>query len=195
MFQIKFFDNSFFMGCPHINHTNICKGVSKWTSGGMRDFTSLDDMNDAIINSVNANVKESDHLFLLGDILFGPKVRFNEFFDRINCENLYLVFGNHDDFIRNDIDKLSKFKWWGDYLEISINGQFIVLFHYPINEWRDCSKGSYCICSHSHGMNEYSHPITSKYKCLDVGWDIFKKPMSFNEIRTIMNKKLNKGHH
>jgi calcineurin-like phosphoesterase family protein len=195
MFHSHFNTNTFFLGCAHINHTNICKGVSKWTSGGMRDFTNLDTMNNAIINNVNANVKESDHLFLLGDILFGPKVRFHEFFSRINCRNLYLLFGNHCDWIRNDIEKLSRFKWYGDYLEIFINKQLLCLFHYPINEWRDCHKGSYCICSHSHGGNEFSNPNTSKYKCLDVGWDVFNKPVSFIEIKAIMDTKFNKGHH
>lgn len=161
----------------------------------MRDFANLDLMNKAIIDSVNSNVKEGDSLFLMGDILFGPKVKFHEFFDQIRCKNLYLIFGNNDDFIREDRQKLSRFIWYGDYTEIVINKQLIVLCHYPILEWRDCNKSSWMICSHSHGSNEFSHPKTSKYKCLDVGFDVFGKPLSFSEIRTIMNKKLNKGHH
>lgn len=195
MFHSKFDLNTYFMADMHLSHKNLCKGTSEWKSGNTRDFPDLDSMNNAIIDSVNANVKESDHLFLLGDSLFGKKNRFHEFFNRINCKNLYYVFGNHSDYIRNDQEKLSRFKWSGDYLEISIHGQFIVLFHYPISEWRDCNKSSWCLCGHSHGNNHESNYKTSKYKCLDVGWDVFNRPVSFSEIRTIMNKKENKGHH
>ena len=195
MFHSKFNTNTFFMGCAHLNHKNICKGVSSWGSGGMRDFSNLDLMNKGIINSVNSNVKEDDSLFLVGDILFGDKIKFHHFFDQIRCKNLYLIFGNHDDFIRKDTQKLSRFIWSGDYTEIVINKQLIVLCHYPILEWRDCNKSSWMICSHSHGNNEFSHPNTSKYKCLDVGWDVFNKPVDFFEVKSIMDTKANNKHH
>ena len=54
------------------------------------------------------------------------------------------------------------------------------------------------ICSHSHGTYEPSLPTTlDKGKILDVGWDVFKIPVSYDQIHEIMKLKntFNPDHH
>jgi len=45
------------------------------------------------------------------------------------------------------------------------------------------------LCGHSHGGLDLSDEHNLNTKTLDVGWDDFGKPLSFDEVLTIMNKK------
>ena len=78
----------------------------------------------------------------------------------------------------------------GDYAEISINGQYIVLNHYPVCVWNHMHHGSWNVTSHSHGSFKESLPTDLSAKRLDVGWDVFGKPVSYKGVKEIMNKKV-----
>lgn len=60
-----------------------------------RGFTSVDEMNEGIINNFNSVVKEKDVLFLLGDCMLGDNKKGIELLKRLNGRK-YLVIGNHD---------------------------------------------------------------------------------------------------
>lgn len=189
MFHNKFdINNTFFMSDPHFNHKNYCKGISNWVNKDCcRDFDSLDNMNSVVLESINKTVKEDSHLFILGDFLFGHRKNLEEFRNNIKCNNIYLIFGNHDDKIRN---ARNVFNWSGNYLEIFLGKHLVCLFHYPISIWRECHKGSWLLCGHSHGTHfESTKNCKSTGKILDVGWDSFKKPLDYFEIKSIMNTK------
>jgi calcineurin-like phosphoesterase family protein len=195
----KFTENTYFIGCPHISHKNICKGVSDWEKlDSTRDFNTIEEMNLEILRGFNI-VQKDDNLIILGDLFFGNKNNFESFMDQVICKNLYLILGNHDTWIMKDSNRAKKyFKWIEFYKEIQISKQHIVLFHYPISIFNGCHKGSWNICSHSHGTY---YPSTKECltegKILDVGWDCFHKPVSFKEVKEIMDRKFvtNKDHH
>lgn len=202
MFHQKFNpDNIFFVSDIHGQHSNLCKGVSQWdNTDRCRDFNSIEEMNESIIKSINDTVPWDSFLFHIGDFLFGDKSKVFDFRNRINCQNIIHIHGNHDDFIRkldpSDIEKL--FIWTGDYLEISVGKKLIILCHYPFAVWRECHKGSWCITGHSHGTYRPStKECLTEGKILDVGWDCFNKPVSFKEVKEIMDRKFvaNKDHH
>ena len=51
----------------HFHHTNICRGITNWRTqdgkipvNSTRDFLSLDQMNDAIVNNINEKVGPDD---------------------------------------------------------------------------------------------------------------------------------------
>ena len=52
---------------------NICYGVSSWPEkeSNCRMFNTLEDMNTAIVKSINSVVGENDILYHLGDWSFG----------------------------------------------------------------------------------------------------------------------------
>ena len=62
-----------FISDTHFGHKNICYGVSEWENKitNTRPFNSLEEMNWAIVNSINNYVKEDDILYHLGDWSFG----------------------------------------------------------------------------------------------------------------------------
>ena len=97
---------------PHYNHKNICRSVTNWrTQDGdvptynTRDFQSIDQMNDALVNNINFKVGQNDTLIILGDIAFGGFESIGKFLDRLVCKNIHLVLGNHDHHIKKKRDK------------------------------------------------------------------------------------------
>jgi calcineurin-like phosphoesterase family protein len=170
----------------HGFHINISgPKLSKWKSG-YRNFNSIQEMNQAIIDSVNLNVKREDVLYYLGDWSFGGKENIPRLRERLNVETIHFILGNHDQHIEEYKDLFTTVK---SYDEINIEGQHICLFHYPIASFHKEHRGSWCLCGHSHGMFPGSRENYLDKKILDVGWDNFKKPLAFSEIKTIMDKK------
>jgi calcineurin-like phosphoesterase family protein len=62
----------------HFGHKNICRGVTAWRLpdgsipiGQTRDFDSIGEMNDIIVNNINSVVGQDDVLIHLGDWSFG----------------------------------------------------------------------------------------------------------------------------
>jgi calcineurin-like phosphoesterase family protein len=92
----------------------------------------------------------------------------------------------------------NKFKFVGDYLEVFYGNQLICMSHYPFAVWNESHHGSWMIHSHSHGSYNPGLPnVGSHGKILDVGWDVFNRPVEVQEIKTIMDNKekiFNDGH-
>jgi calcineurin-like phosphoesterase family protein len=184
---------------PHINHKNICRGVSNWKDGeGTRDFDDLGQMNTAIIGSINKQVAEDHTLFIIGDILFGQKDEIVFWRNAINCRNIHYIYGNHDVWLRRKPEYHYLFSSLSDYLEIFCTdrtGKYRLasLFHYPMKSWNEVSRGGIAITGHEHGSLPYED-----HECaVDVGWECFQRPLSFHEICDIMDKKTPRkiGHH
>lgn len=154
-------------------------------------------MNDSIVDSINSRISYDDELYYLGDWSFGHKENVIKFRERLNVRNIHFILGNHDHYILNNKNKLLSDKIFttiSHYQEIKVNGQLICLFHYPMIQWHQAHRGSWLLSGHCHGNEPQSHPDTAKYKCIDIGWDIFRKPLDTNSIRQIMDHKVNKGH-
>lgn len=100
----------FFVSDTHYDHKNICRGTTTWDlkeHGGhnsVRDFDTLVQMNDTIVNDINAVVGQDDWLIHCGDWSFNGVENIWKFRSRINCKNIILVLGNHDE--RIDANKL-----------------------------------------------------------------------------------------
>ncbi len=190
--------NIFFTADTHFSHANIIRHCKrKYLQDGDLDDKGrwidkeiarkrTEEMNRDMMDVWNSVVKSKDMVYILGDFAW---LNHSEWAEKLHGRKI-LIKGNHDKKVKD-----TSFEEIHQLLERVICGQKITMCHYPMRSWSSSVHGSWCLCGHSHGNNSESNYKTSKYKCLDVGWDVFKKPMSFSEIRTIMNKKLNKGHH
>ncbi len=67
-------------------------------------------MNQCLVDSVNSRVKEDDYLVHLGDWSFGGIDNIWNFRKQINCNNIILILGNHDQHIK-DNKLLSNVAW------------------------------------------------------------------------------------
>jgi calcineurin-like phosphoesterase family protein len=209
----------FFTADTHYMHKNICKGVSNWTdTSKCRDFATLEEMNQALVDGINSVVRPDDILFHLGDFSFGDINHYKRFRSQIVCQNIYLIYGNHDGhIIRNDEGLQGLFKECSFYREVTCNGQKIIMSHYGMRVWNQSHRDAWMLYGHSHG---YLLPSVSgdiichlldqkKYaelrmlangdhpdhhpngKTIDVGVDTHWdfRPYSFDEIAEVMSQR------
>lgn len=176
----------YFTADTHFSHKNI----SKYTG---RPFSSVEEMNDALIKNWNKTVSPNDIVYHLGDFAFGnPDVIF-DLINRLNGK-IYFVFGNHDEGLKDFANRIKNYGarlkkvpvFLGNMAEIKIDDQTIVLNHYCMKVWRKSHYGSYHLYGHSHGtLPDNPHSLS-----LDVGVDCHNyKPVSFDEIKILMSKK------
>jgi calcineurin-like phosphoesterase family protein len=187
--RIKLDDqNIWFTSDCHFCHTNVIKYDN-------RPFNDVEEMNEKLILNWNSVVGEKDVVFYLGDLSFD---RGGGNTERIVNElngKIHYILGNHDD--ERDIRKLNRFESISDYINLSVNDldnprkkQGIVMMHYPILSWDKAHHGDWHLHGHSHQSLVTQNPEYYKRKVLDMGcngWGY--KPVSYNEIKTIMNIK------
>lgn len=79
----------------HFNHKNI---LNFHDSEGkrVRNFSSVEEMNEVMIERWNSRVKPGDKIYHLGDVFFGPKEWIENNWSRLNGKKR-LIVGNHDD--------------------------------------------------------------------------------------------------
>lgn len=170
----------------HINHKNISgKNESSWSSGH-RDFLSLNDMNENIINNINKYCSYDDIIYFIGDFCFGDSKLIPYWRSRILCNTIHFCKGNHD-------DKIDEYKNFftsvQDVLSVKHGKHSFFLSHYSHRVWSGSHKGSIHLFGHSHGS------IPDYGKSMDVGIDVAKKilgeyrPFSIEEVISIVDKK------
>lgn len=155
----------------HLDHKNI------WGENGIvetrKHFTSLGEMNESIIASVNSVVTNADELYHLGDIGLSrkPKILF-DMLCQMNGQ-IHLFKGNHDSsrvlnyFKNNNFslpDGRDKFVIYEVGTIIKRDGVQYYLTHYPmgLGEYRRKMRS---ICGHIHEQE------ASDANCINVGID------------------------
>lgn len=109
----------------HFNHSNIIKYCN-------RPFSSPNEMNDILVDKWNANVKEGDKVYHLGDVYMGGGFS-REYTDyllsRLNGRKR-LVLGNHDNGKDQILQKhFEKIDVWRMFPEFGL-----LLTHVPVHE-------------------------------------------------------------
>lgn len=139
-----------FISDTHYHHKNIVAGVSQWTDkSGCRSFDTLDQHDQWLVDMINKMVGRQDTLWHLGDWSFGGKQKVQEFRDRINCERIHIVRGNHDHHIPDHAGLFESVQY---YKELNIGKSMVVLMHYPIESWNNMERGSKHLHGHVHGQ-------------------------------------------
>jgi len=191
----------FFTSDTHFRHNQSFI----YESRGYKDRYEHD---DALIAKINEVVRPEDTLIHLGDFCLNiTPPEFNEILARINCQNIAYIWGNHNSCIRKNYEDavtteygkdievypyaVGKITYLGYYGEVIVNGQMIVIHHYPHQIWNQMQKGAWQLSGHSHYTNPTTQLDSTDNKILDVGWDGHGKPLSFPEIQKIM---MNKSH-
>ena len=160
----------FFTADTHFGHKNII-------DYDQRPFSSVEEMDNAIISNWNRVVKEGDTVYHLGDFAFKTP---EKYIKRLNG-NIILIRGNHDNFTKKKESEL-----FVSVHDISVlkpkEGQRIVLCHYPLRSWQYMQFGSYHLHGHTHGTIE---PL---YNTLDVGiMESNFAPVSLEDIQLLMD--------
>ncbi len=163
--------NTFFTSDTHFGHKNIIRYCS-------RPFTSVEEMNETIIQRWNAKVKSGDYVYHLGDFAFGQRDQILAVRQKLNG-HITIIEGNHD-----DIGQPGNYGFIGKHqlLTMKINGIYITMCHYAMRTWQKSHYDAWHIYGHSHGTLE------SIGKSWDVGVDNNNfEPLEFEELKKIMD--------
>ena len=212
IYQLKFKKEDgakiFFISDLHIGHAKLLES---------RGFSTIEDHNNTIISNWNSVVDNDSTVFMLGDMVLGAGDKsFETYYNLLNILNykrLYICSGNHhaalkklwemaklnnepiDDFYRKSLyleDKNKKVYFIPNYYEIFIGVTPVILSHYPIISFNGQRAGAIFLHGHSHNSLHKTEWLENNYykgKVMDVGYEGIKKPISFNEIKEIMDKK------
>lgn len=139
-----------------------------------RPYTSVREMDDAMLARWNAVVAPDDLVWHLGD--FGYRIgadRTRELLRSLHGTKR-LVIGNNDD------DATIAAPEWDTvthYAEIELEGHFLILCHYPFRSWNRMHKGAWNLHGHSHGR------LAPLLRQADVGVDAWTfEPVRLDQV-------------
>lgn len=163
----------YFIADLHVGHKNLAtKNDSRFTHG-WREFDSVEEHDETIINAINQVVSPQDELYIIGDITLGSVTKPSldyvlNILNKIKCKRIYGLIGNHEKGIMKEFKKkynqqsyhpvLDRFADL-DYIiskdfRLSDNTrQRIVMCHYPFASWPSAHNGAWHIHGHVHNPN------------------------------------------
>ncbi|MEN3238661.1 metallophosphoesterase family protein [Methylobacterium ajmalii] len=168
----------FFTSDTHFGHQGIISHAD-------RPFEKVARMDNEMVKRWNETVGPRDVVYHLGDFGWNQKpADFLQLVDLLHGEK-HLILGNHDpDFVRNLAGSAAYgFRSVHERLELRLDGERIVLDHYPMRSWNGSFHGSFQLYGHCHNTMPPIH------RSLDVGvdaWDF--RPVTFTQIRQRLDK-------
>ena len=96
-----------------------------------RGFENCDKMHEYMIERWNKKVRENDEVVILGDVSMERGKKTNDILQQLNGR-LFLVQGNHDNYLEDRRFDATRFEWIKPYAELNDNKRKIILSHYPI---------------------------------------------------------------
>ncbi len=177
--------NTWFTSDEHFGHFNIIKFCN-------RPFSSLEEMNESLIERHNEVVKDGDDVYHVGDCFWRTYGYENALktVRRWNGNHFY-VLGNHEELILNNQlgqELRDEFVWVAEREVIRPSKMYpkIVLDHYAGRVWRGSGGGSIQLYGHSHGELE----ATPHGKSMDVGVDSHNYyPVSLDQVMEVMGNR------
>lgn len=167
---------TWFISDTHFYHSNIIKFCG-------RPYSSAEEMNEGLINNWNSRIGKKDVVYHLGDFAFCGTSKAVEILNRLNGK-IHYIMGNHDKCIKDQA--LQRFESVSLMKEISINGQMIVLCHFPLESWHKSYKGSF----HLHGHTHKDLDTSQGKRRIDVSVDTHNMfPVSYEEIYENLSKR------
>ena len=171
--------NTWFTSDLHFLHKNVIKYTGRpWT---------FEEQTEQLIERWNSRVGVMDDVYHLGDFAFAGFNKVGQVVEIIKELNgvIHFIKGNHcDNRVWQDIRdrNISHVAWIKDYAEISVDGQKVILSHYPLSIWNGSHHGSWMLHGHCHGS------FQGQGKIMDVGIDAHKdfQVFSWEEISESM---------
>lgn len=167
-------NDTFATSDTHLGHRNIIKYCN-------RPFTSVEEMDEVLIEKWNKKVSTSSTIIHAGDVGWyrDKPHKFRETLGRLNGKK-YLIPGNHDD---NLLLLSEYFTILPLVHEVVWNKQKIVFCHYPMRSWHHNMNGNWHLYGHCHNT------IPTYGKSFDIGVDAWNfEPQRFEEIKAEMDK-------
>ena len=181
----------FFTSDQHFNHKNIISFCN-------RPYSSIQEMNNSLIENWNKVVPKDAVIFIIGDLIFSMnKFSIRNLCNKLNGDTFYFIFGNHDK-SKFFVNLPNNFKILSDivYLAITVNntyyGQY-VLSHYPLYTFQGIDRNVINLHGHIHSGKNSHAGFDTKFKSnfhYDIGVDNNNyAPVSLKTINDIINSR------
>ena len=179
--------NIFFVSDHHFGHSNILTFKRSDTNTPLREFASVEEMDEHMVKQHNSVVKPGDKVYFLGDVTMSRNLKGLEILGRLNGEKI-LIKGNHD---------LCSAKHYLEYFkDIRGSHQFdgLILTHIPIHSdslarW-GCNVHGHL---HSNQVTYVDHTtvglIDPRYLCVCVE-QINYTPISLEDAKALIKFRL-----
>ena len=167
--------NYWFTGDEHLGHINERGGIIKYCN---RPFSSIEEMDQAIIDNHNNLVQPGDVVIHAGDfsLVSSRRLVFSKYVQSLNGNHIFL-HGDHDRWLA---------KSHGYIWRKRIEGIVVVVCHYAMRSWSCSHYNSWQLHAHHHGR---LHP---EGKQLDIGVDTNNYyPYSWDKVKEIMKDRPN----
>ena len=165
----------YFTADCHFDHANIIRFCD-------RPFSSVQEMNEVLIDNWNRKVTGNDTIYILGDLLYrsaDPEA----ILKRLHGKK-HLIIGNHDNSWMKKVD-LNKYFLSTALMEETTDGRHILtLCHYPLFSWNHQSR-SFMIHGHIHNDTDLDFwpLLLTRDNVLNAGMDINGfQPVTFDEM-------------
>jgi calcineurin-like phosphoesterase family protein len=166
----------FFTSDTHFQHANVIKHSK-------RPFSSVEEMNAAMVSNWRNTVHDEDVVYHLGDFAWNWNAEAKAILASLPGTK-HLITGNHD---HSGVKKAANWASVAEYCELELlvdqlppgaeRELFVVLCHYPFAEWNGFHRGSINLYGHVH----VTRPITRQQ--MDVGVDCCNfTPISLPEV-------------
>jgi calcineurin-like phosphoesterase family protein len=165
----------FFIADPHFGHENIIRLCG-------RPFSSVREMDEAMVSAWNSRVEGKDTVWILGDMFY-------------RCENpeailwrlkgkKRLILGNHDGSWTDRVELSLFFESVDTLLETTEEGREMTLCHYPLLTWNQPTR-TWMIHGHIHNdvSADYWPLLRGRENVLNAGVEINGyRPVTFDEL-------------
>ena len=171
----------YFTADLHFGHENIIKLTG-------RPFSSVEEMDGALIANWNRKVKGNDTVYIVGDLIYKSSAP-EKYLSQLKGKKV-LICGNHDAGWLELTDAARYFLRTEKLIEESLCNHMVTLCHYPMIEWRASRRGisprlGYLIHGHIHNnvqRPEYRQLFRTP-NALNAGVEINNyEPVTFEEL-------------
>ena len=179
---------NYYISDTHFGHENIIKHDA---NNGCKQFSSIEEHDNLIIENWNRVVTPQDNIYILGDFSWLYARETEELIKKLNGVK-FLIKGNHDRWCKDGACK-KLFQGIYDYKTIQDGDKMVVMSHYPIMFYQSQHRGSILLYGHVHQTREeklfqdackhISDTTDIPMNCYNVGcmlWDY--TPVTLNQI-------------
>ena len=167
----------YFTSDHHFGHRNILRLCK-------RPFSSIEEMDEVLIDNWNRKVHRNDIVYIMGDLMFRNEKPAEYYLERLKGKK-HLLVGNHDGRWMKTVD-LPTYVESVAMMQTFSDGQHkITGCHYPMMTWPSAGLNGYMVYGHIHANTDaaYWPLILSMPKMLNAGVDINGySPVTFEEM-------------
>ena len=143
--------SNFYIADTHFGHENVIRFDN-------RPFSSVEELDEALIKNWNDTVSNEDFIYILGDFSWYNETKTLEILDKLEGKKI-LIKGNHD---RISPKIAKQFLKICDYVDLYDNNYRVILSHYPLMSWNGQFRGSIHLYGHVHNTKQWE--MCEKYK-------------------------------